>query len=159
MQTLNLRSLTIAGALLGLVALGGAHAGATPTDNTELAKRLVAQFVQAENTMNPDLLDGIFTENYIQHDADVAQGLAGVKALFIEEFKELKARNIVAHSNVEDIVVDGDRVVLRQYTTIQKGDKRYEARGLDEWRIVDGRFGEHWDSDAAPRPVAATPSP
>jgi predicted SnoaL-like aldol condensation-catalyzing enzyme len=158
MQRFNLRSLAFAGAVLGLIAAAAGHANAAPADNTEVANRLVAQFVEAENTMNLALFDGIFTENYIQHTPGIAPGLAGVKAVFADEFKELKSQNIVAHSTVEDVIVDGDLVVLRQHTTLQKGAKHYEMDGLDEWRIVDGRFGEHWDSDSAPRPVpSATP--
>jgi predicted SnoaL-like aldol condensation-catalyzing enzyme len=162
MQRINLRPLALALALadgvLTVVGFTAVRASAAPTDNTELANRLVAQFVAAENAMNVDAFDDIFTVNYIQHNPGVAPGLAGVKAAFADEFKELKAQNIVAHSTAESVVVDGDMVVLRQHTTLQKGNKHYEATGFDEWRIVDGRFGEHWDGDGEPHPVpSATP--
>jgi predicted SnoaL-like aldol condensation-catalyzing enzyme len=134
----------------------GAHAGAAPTDNREVANRLVTQFVEAENTMNVALLDGVFPENYIQHNPDVPAGLAGVKKAFGDEFKELQAAHITAHSTVESVLVDGDLVVLRQMTTIEKNGKEYEARSIDEWRIVNGQFGEHWDNDSAPHPVPQT---
>jgi predicted SnoaL-like aldol condensation-catalyzing enzyme len=155
MQRPNFSPYLLAAALLGLGASLGGHAGAAAPDNREVANRLVAQFVEAENTMNVALFDDIFLTNYIQHDADVPPGLAGVKKAFAEEFKELAAAHITAHSTIESVLVDGDRVVLVQVTTIDKGAKHYEERGFDEWRIADGHFAEHWDSDAAPRPVAA----
>jgi predicted SnoaL-like aldol condensation-catalyzing enzyme len=154
MQLRKLRPFVLAGAVLGLVATIGGHAGAAPADNRELANRLVAQFVQAENAMNVSLFDDIFPQNYIQHNPDVAPGLAGVKQAFEAEFKQLSTAHISAHASVEDVLVDGDRVVLRQIVTLDKGAKHYQVRSIDEWRIVDGHFGEHWDSDSSPHPVA-----
>jgi len=158
MKRSSLNFFALAAAVLNLAAALGTHAGAATLDNRELANRLVAQFVEAENTMNVALFDKIFLPNYIQHNPDVAPGLAGVKQAFVDEFKQLKAAHIVAHTTVENVLVDGDIVVLRQLTTLDKGAKHYEAREIDEWRIVDGHFGEHWDSDSAPHPVAS-PSP
>jgi predicted SnoaL-like aldol condensation-catalyzing enzyme len=139
---------------LVLSAAIGAPAGAAPSDNRDLANHLVGQFVEAENTMNVALFDDVFTANYIQHNPDVPPGLAGVKQAFQDEFKQLQTAHITVHSTVESVLVDGDLVVLRQLTTIDKAGKRYEARGFDEWRIVGGKFGEHWDGDGTPHPVA-----
>jgi predicted SnoaL-like aldol condensation-catalyzing enzyme len=153
MQLLTLRPFALICAVLGLAAAVGGRAGAAPSDNRDLANHLVTQFVEAENTMNVALFDDIFPQNYIQHNPDVAPGLAGVKQAFADEFKQLQTAHITAHSTVESVLVDGDLVVLRQITTLDKGGKHYEARSIDEWRIVDGRLGEHWDSDGAPHPV------
>ena len=78
-----------------------------------------------------------------------------MKQAFADEFKQLQAQHITAHAAIESVLVDGDLVVLRQMTTLDKGGKHYQARSIDEWRIVDGRFGEHWDSDGTPHPVAS----
>jgi predicted SnoaL-like aldol condensation-catalyzing enzyme len=154
MKVFTPRPFVLATTALVLSAALGAPAGAAASDNHDVANHLVAQFVEAENTMNVALFDGVFTTNYIQHNPDVPPGLAGVKQAFQDEFKEMQAQHIVAHSTVESVLVDGDLVVLRQVTTLDKGGKHYEARGFDEWRIVDGKFGEHWDGDGAPHPVA-----
>ena len=53
------------------------------------------------------------------------------------------------------MIVDGDRVVLRQLVTFDKEGKHYQERSIDEWRIIDGQLGEHWDTDSTPRVVAA----
>jgi predicted SnoaL-like aldol condensation-catalyzing enzyme len=153
-KLLTLRPLAVLCAALALGGAVGGRAGAAPADNRELANRLVTQFVEAENTMNVALFDDIFPQNYIQHNPDVAPGLAGVKKAFADEFAQLAAAHVSVHSTAESVVVDGDIVVLRQMTTIDKGGKRYEARGFDEWRIADGRLAEHWDGDGTPHPVA-----
>jgi predicted SnoaL-like aldol condensation-catalyzing enzyme len=153
MQLLKLRPLALICAALVLAAAIGGRAGAASTGNRDVANHLVTEFVEAENTMNVALFDDIFPQNYIQHDPDVAPGLAGVKKAFQDEFAQLQAAHISTHSTAESVVVDGDIVVLRQVTTIDKGGKRYEARGFDEWRIADGRLAEHWDGDGTPHPV------
>jgi predicted SnoaL-like aldol condensation-catalyzing enzyme len=150
----RLQTLALIGAVLALASVAGGRAGAAPSDNRDVANRLVSQFVEAENTMNVALFDDIFPQNYIQHNPDVPPGLSGVKKAFQDEFAQLKAAHITAHSTVESVVVDGDLVVLRQMTTLDKGGKHYEARSIDEWRIVDGRLGEHWDSDSSPHRVS-----
>jgi predicted SnoaL-like aldol condensation-catalyzing enzyme len=155
MQLHTFRSLALTGFAFALLCHTGGRVAAAPADNRELANRLVARFVEAENTMNVALFDQIFPANYIQHNPDVPPGLSGVKKAFADEFAQMQAAHIVAHSTIESVVVDGDMVVLRQLTTIDKGPKHYVARGIDEWRIVDGRLGEHWDCDSTPRPIAA----
>ena len=146
-------ALALSGAAFGRAGAAFGRAGAAPTDNRDLANHLVAQFVEAENTMNVALFDDIFPQNYIQHNPDVPPGLAGVKKAFEDEFAQLKAAHISVHSTAESVLVDGDIVVLRQVTTIDKGGKLYEARGFDEWRIADGRLAEHLDGDGTPHPV------
>jgi predicted SnoaL-like aldol condensation-catalyzing enzyme len=155
MQLPKLQSIALVGAAIALAAVLGSRAGAASPDNRDVANRLAAQFVEAENSMNVDLFDTIFTADYIQHNPDVEPGLAGVKKAFADEFNQLAAGHITAHTTIEAVLVDGDHVVLRQNTTLVKGDKHYQVREIDEWRIVDGRFGEHWDSDSSPRPVPA----
>lgn len=140
-------------ALILLTSAGASPAAAAPAGDRDTANRLVTEFIQAQNTMNVALFDDIFTPGYIQHNPDVAPGLAGVKKVFADEFAQIRKARITIHAAAESVVVDGDVVVLRQVTRIEKAGKVYEERSLDEWRIVDGHFGEHWDSDSTPRRV------
>jgi predicted SnoaL-like aldol condensation-catalyzing enzyme len=141
--------------LCASMAFGGIAAEAQTVDNHQVANQLVAQFIEAQNTLNADLFDGVFTTNYIQHTPHVAPGLKGVKSLFAAEFKQLKAHNIPLHVSAESVIVDGDRVVLVSITKYKQKGKWLQQRSLDEWRIANGRFAEHWDSDDSAQPSSA----
>ena len=79
MQYGNLKPALLASAALCVSTfLGGLRADAQTVDNHQLANQLVGQFIAAQNTMNADLFDGVFTPNYIQHSAGVAPGLKSV---------------------------------------------------------------------------------
>lgn len=145
-------------ALCAVVVAGGSRAAAQAVDNRQIANRLVSQFVEAQNTMNADLFDGVFATNYVQHNPHVPPGLKGVKNLFAAEFKQLKAHHIPLRVSAESVLVDGDRVVLVSITKFKQKGKWFQQRSLDEWRIADGRFAEHWDSDDAPTPSTAPTS-
>jgi predicted SnoaL-like aldol condensation-catalyzing enzyme len=135
--------------------IGSRSVDAQAVDNHAVANQLVAQFIAAQNTLNADLFDGVFTTNYIQHTPGVPPGLKGVKGLFESEFKQLKAHHIPLHVTAERIIVDGDRVVLVSMTKYKLKGKWVQQRGLDEWRIADGRFAEHWDTDESAQPSSA----
>lgn len=140
-------------AAFAVAVLAAGYARADQSDNAHTATRLVDTFVLALNTQDVSLFDKVFPENYIQHNPDVAPGLAGVKKVFAEQFKVVKAKHMHFHVAIEDIVVDGDRVVLRELTTVESNGKTYVNRSLDEWRVADGMLVEHWDSDSQMREV------
>lgn len=156
MERSEVAALAIGALLLAIVP--GCRASTSAKDHRELANRLVLQFVEAENAMNVSLFDEIFPENYIQHNPDVPPGRAGVKKVFGDQFKKIADAHLAPHWSAEDVIVDGDRVVLRQLVTFDKDGKHYQERSIDEWRVVDGQLGEHWDTDTAPRVVPA-PAP
>ena len=148
---MNIKHLLLAGAVAGTVALGAVQVTrAQAVDNHDLANRLVLQFVTAQNTQNVNLFDGVFPQNYIQHNPDVPPGLDGVKNAFAPMFEKIKAKHVPFKVTIEDVAVDGDRVVLRSLTKYQSKGKWLQARSIDEWRIIDGKLGEHWDSDSEP---------
>lgn len=152
---MNMKRLLLIGALASDLAFGGIQlANAQNVDNHALANRLVLQFVTAQNTQNVNLFDSVFTTNYIQHNPDVPPGLDGVKKAFAPEFAQIKAKHVPFKVTIEDVAVDGDRVVLRSMTTYKNSKGKWlQARSIDEWRIIDGKLGEHWDSDSEPRPA------
>jgi predicted SnoaL-like aldol condensation-catalyzing enzyme len=153
---MNIKHLLLACAVAAAVTVGGFQlANAQSVDNHALANQLAAKFVAAQNTQNVELLNDIFPENYIQHNPDVPPGLAGVKKLFAAQFAQIKAQHVPVTVTIESVAVDGDLVVLRsltKYKSPSKG-KWMQARSIDEWRIIGGKLGEHWDSDSAPHPA------
>src|SRR5579863_2588405 len=140
----QIRAACAAVALAALAAAG--YARADQPDGTKTATQLVHTFVLALNTENVALFDKVFPPNYIQHNPDVAPGLAGIKKVFGEQFKVMQSKHMQFHVAIEDIVVDGDRVVLRELTTVRSNGKTYVNRSLDEWRVAGGMLAEHWDS-------------
>src|SRR5882672_5785085 len=102
---------------------------------------------------DPTVVDRHFAESFIQHDPNLADGLAGMKSFAAE----------VASSSAADItiyraLVDGDFVLLHSR---YEGLRRYAgpAIAFDLFRFKDGKIVEHWggqESEAPPNPSGRT---
>jgi steroid delta-isomerase-like uncharacterized protein len=102
------------------------------------------------NRHDPDLVDAFVADDYINHNAVVADGREANRAFWAAFFTGLPDLT----ATMEDIVVSGDRVVGRfVYRGTHTGDllgipasgKPVEMRSIDIWRVADGMFVEHWD--------------
>jgi len=116
------------------------------TRNRELAETFVAML----NTHNPDLVDQFVADDYINHNAFVADGREANRQFWRAFFAALPDLN----ASMEDLVIADDRVVGRfVYRGTQTGDfmgipasgRPVEMRSIDIWRVRDGLFAEHWD--------------
>jgi ketosteroid isomerase-like protein len=99
--------------------------------------------------------DRNFAADYQEHGADVPPGLpagpAGPKQYLAAAFQRFPD----IHVTIEDIVAEGDRVVVRntwRATDSQTG-QRIEFGGIVIWRIVEGKLAERWAYLQAPHPV------
>jgi predicted SnoaL-like aldol condensation-catalyzing enzyme len=149
------RSLILSGALLlcALYSTATPYAQASPSDNRETANRLVQRFIADFNAMSTASFDEIFTEDYIEHSPATPSGRAGAKQFFESQYQQARVAHIRPHATIEDVLVDGDRVMLRIHITFTRNAKHYALEALDEWRISNGRFAEHWDTDQGPHPA------
>ncbi len=123
-----------------------------PTDTIaqDAALVLAVSFAETLNNGDVDRFDAFITEDYVNHNAFVAPGRAGVKAFFagfLAAFPDL-------HVTVEDARADGDTVVGRYtYRGTHRGTflgipatgHAVTMRSIDIWRVRDGLFVEHWD--------------
>ena len=113
-------------------------------------QELAGTFVKMINTHDPDLVDQLMTEDYINHNAFVDDGREANRQFWHAFFVALPD----VSASMEDLVISGDRVVGRfVYRGTHTGDfmgipatgRAVEMRSIDIWRTEDGRFVEHWD--------------
>ncbi|HVH25237.1 MAG TPA: nuclear transport factor 2 family protein [Vicinamibacterales bacterium] len=97
------------------------------------------------------------TNEYIQHNPNVASGLAPVMKFFgsrkptpIPDRKSWKTK-------VVSVTAEGDLVVVafvREYQDPRDSKKMYTTTWFDMWRIKDGKADEHWDPATIAPPSA-----
>jgi predicted SnoaL-like aldol condensation-catalyzing enzyme len=87
---------------------------------------------------DPTVVDQHFAESFIQHDPNLADGLAGMKSLAAEV-----ASSPSADITIYRTLVDGDFVLLHSR---YQGVGRYgtSAIAFDLFRFDDGKIVEHW---------------
>ena len=112
--------------------------------------QLADLYVEMINTHDPDLVDRFVAEDYVNHNAFVADGREANRQFWAVFFTGLPDVSVT----MEDLVISGDRVVGRFiYRGTHTGDlmgipatgKPVEMRSIDIWRMQDGMFVEHWD--------------
>src|SRR3979411_2816452 len=83
-------------------------------------------------------VDRYFGESFVQHDPNLADGLAGMKSLAAEV-----ASSPAADITIYRTLVDGDFVLLHSR---YDGVERYGASAIafDLFRFKDGKIVEHW---------------
>jgi steroid delta-isomerase-like uncharacterized protein len=122
--------------------------GSTVRVNKALATRFYAEVF---NTGNMAAADKYIARSYIEHDPFPGQPptLAGLK----RGFTQYRAAFPDLHFTVQDVIGEGDEVVVRWTATgTQKGKfmgiaptgRRIHMNGVDIIRIVHGKAVEHW---------------
>jgi predicted SnoaL-like aldol condensation-catalyzing enzyme len=120
----------------------------TPRSNHEVVERFInSVFIKHDFS----LLDEIMRDDYIQHNADVAQGKAGFKVFFEKTFKAMPDFKYT----INKIVAEGDIVMAYCTTsgTHTGGDwigqhptgNKLNFDVVDIFRIQEGKIAEHWD--------------
>ena len=132
--------------------LTGGASGRGIEMSVEENKALVRRFYEEVlNKKNLAAIDQVSAANYVDHSAQpgTPPGIAGEKAWFTM----LHAAFPDGKTTIEDIVADGDKVVVRgRMTGTHKGEflgipatgKKVEIRGIDMIRVQNGKSVEHW---------------
>jgi predicted ester cyclase len=120
--------------------------------STEENKAVIRRLAQVLNADNLDQLDDILAPNYIRHDPNPL-----LKDVGREEYKEAFAKLRGAFSDAkwtpEEILADGDKVILRasfhgthegQFFNIPPSGKEVTYPILAIYRIEDGMIVEDW---------------
>jgi steroid delta-isomerase-like uncharacterized protein len=116
--------------------------------NKVLARRV---FQEVLNGRNLDLLDELAAPDYIEHNPLPGQrsGIDGIRDRYTMVLNAYDP-----HFTVEDVIAEGDKVVLRwSQTGIHVGafmglaatGRRYTTTGIEIWRVENGKLAEHWD--------------
>lgn len=114
--------------------------------NKETARMLYKLLNAAQVEGAADLV----TADYEEHDPLPGQG-SGREGV-LDRFSMLSTA-LAPHFTVEDVVAEGDRVVVRwtnagthvgEFAGIPATGKTFEIAGIDIYRVADGQFCEHW---------------
>jgi steroid delta-isomerase-like uncharacterized protein len=117
---------------------------------TTATQHLADLYVRMLNTHDPDLVDQLVTEDYVNHNAFVADGRTANREFWTGFFAALPDLT----ATMDDLVIAGDRVVGRftyrgthtgELMGIPASGNAVEMRSIDIWRVQDGMFAEHWD--------------
>lgn len=119
--------------------------------STEANKRVVHRFYdEVLNGKKLEVLEEIATANYEEHDMIPGQGtgLAGLRERVTILDEALDPR-----FTIEDVIAEGDRVVVRwtnsgtqvgEFFGAPATDKGFTIAGVDIYRLEDGKMAEHW---------------
>jgi len=154
----SLRALLAAGALIATGAMARetalpATANERATDRTEATRAFARTFLD-RYFMRHDFgaYAALAAPDFIQHDPDMADGVAGHRAFFAKLMQKPRADPPPPPPrHVTDMVlVDGDIFAMMHHSVTADGKARLF---VDLWRVADGRIAEHWD---VIQPIPAT---
>ncbi|MFD1049772.1 ester cyclase, partial [Kibdelosporangium lantanae] len=150
-MNLNRRAMAVLSLVLATTVLSSTPAGATAdglSPKERLNKRVALAAVdELLNKHDLTAVDRYYREPYIQHNPDIANGFAGVKAA-ISQLPNL-------HYDVFKVLADGDFVTVDARVT-GLGDTTKII--MDVFRLDRGRIVEHWDIIQDEVPAAETVS-
>lgn len=94
-----------------------------------------------------DEADQYLTERYLQHNPNVTSGRDRVVEFFaseprIEPCEELTLPIVTVLTNDDTVGI----VFRQEHDDPRTPGKKYTTISYDQWRIVDGRADEHWDT-------------
>ncbi len=120
--------------------------------NLEVNKALVRrQFEELINRKNLAIIDSDMATDFVDHEAPphLPPGLAGVRAWISGLYETCPD----FHVTIEDILAEGDRVVVRNtwrgthtgpLMGIPPTGKPFVLKGIVIWRIANGKICERW---------------
>lgn len=120
-----------------------AHA-MSPIPNADSTRDVVERFNEAFNRHDVDAIMLLMTEDCVFEntnpppDGARLEGAAAVRAYWVKFF----ASNPDAFFEAEDFIVAGDRCVVRWIYRKTKEGKPWHLRGVDVFRVRDGKVAE-----------------
>jgi len=125
------------------------------------ARAVVGRYLDALNAADPDRVAGCVTEDFVnEHTSALATSLQG-RAAYRERLPQFLGRFRGLRYEVEDVVVEGDRVTLRYTMRCHWADDDgtehpVAIRGMFWFRVRDGLVAhriDYWDGTEFERQV------
>jgi predicted SnoaL-like aldol condensation-catalyzing enzyme len=117
--------------------------GMTHSEAREFIRNHFEEFV---NRKNVQIGNVNFAADFADHGADVPPGMARGPAGAIQYVSGALKRFPDLHVQIEDMIAEDDRVVVRNHWTAtdSQNGKRIEFRGIVIWRIAERKIVERW---------------
>lgn len=116
-------------------------------DNAEKMKQFIRNhFEEFVNRRNLEVADVNFAPDFVDHGSDVPPGTPpgpqGAKQYVggaLKRFPDM-------HVTVEDMIAEGDKVVVRNtwQGTDRNSGKKLRFGGIVIWRVAEGKITERW---------------
>ena len=121
-------------------------------ENKKIIRRLFGEDSTAKDIDPDQLVDELFSPDFVDHDPDPGQGegLEGLKQHNQEYFNAFPDAQFI----LKDMVAEGDKVTVRavrtgthknEYLGIPPSGRTFAVDDLIIYRIVDGKIVEHWE--------------
>ena len=123
--------------------------GMTHSESRAFIRNHFEEFV---NRKNVEIGNVNFAADFVDHGADVPPGIPPGPAGAIQYVAGALKRFPDLHVQIEDMIAEDDRVVVRNHwtaTDLQTG-KKLEFRGIVIWRIAARQIAERWAYLEAP---------
>jgi predicted ester cyclase len=129
-----------------------AKTGMTHGEAREFIRDHFEEFVNKKNVQVGNVN---FAEDFVDHGADVPPGLPSGPAGAIQYVGGALKRFPDLHVNIEDLIAEDDRVVVRNHwaATDSQNGRKLEFRGIVIWRIANRKIVERWAYLEAPHAV------
>jgi len=122
--------------------------------NKQVVLHIVRDLLEANQWSEADKY---LSERYLQHNPQVASGLAPVQKFFAGRPEQPIPAKM--QTKVVSVTAEGDLVVVavrHEFANPKKAGECYTTTWFDMWRIVNGKADEHWDG-ATLSPAGTTP--
>ncbi|MDB5719009.1 MAG: hypothetical protein JWM38_2436 [Sphingomonas bacterium] len=119
-------------------------AGPAPRSQTEATRKVASAFLDRYFMQHNFGAYAEFAEpGFIQHNPNIASGVAGHRAFFAKLQQGPKTDPSKARHVTDMVLVDGDLFAMMHHNVPGPGA---EARlFVDLWRVKNGKIAEHWD--------------
>ena len=120
-----------------------AMTGMTHEEAREFIRNHFEEFV---NRKNVQIGNVNFAADFVDHGADVPPGMPPGPAGAIQYVAGALKRFPDLHVNIEDMISEGDKVVVRNHWTAtdSQSGKKLRFRGIVIWRIAHRQIVERW---------------
>ena len=118
--------------------------------SVETNKKSVLRLYELLNQGDVESVGDLVAEDYEEHDPLPGQGAGRDGA--VDRFS-LITQALAPHFTIEDVVAEGDRVVVRwtnagthvgEFAGIPPTGRTFTIAGIDVYRVADGLLCEHW---------------
>jgi predicted SnoaL-like aldol condensation-catalyzing enzyme len=112
-------------------------------------------FEEFVNKKNVQIGNVNFAADFVDHGADVPPGTPAGPAGAIQYVSGALKRFPDLHVQIEDMIAEDDKVVVRNHWTMTDGPSAHklEFRGIVIWRIAERKIVERWAYLETPHPA------